>query len=126
MRELIEYPLESGGSILVEVDLADDQRIVRAARSDELAAKASQTFEHALDRVRPVADAVLTRLKGLASRPDEVEVSFGLKLSTEAGAILASAGAEANLQVKLKWVRGEHPETETEPAPGAGGAGSRG
>jgi len=34
-----------------------------------------------------------------------VEVEFGLKMSAEAGAVVAAAGAEANYKVTLTWKR---------------------
>jgi hypothetical protein len=37
------------------------------------------------------------------ARPDELEITFGLKVSGEAGWIVAKAGTEANFEIKLKW-----------------------
>ncbi|MFN3763514.1 MAG: CU044_2847 family protein, partial [Anaerolineae bacterium] len=56
-------------------------------------------------KVRPVAEAVVRKLRGLSDPPDQVEVEFGLKLSAEAGAFLAAAGTEANYKVTLTWKR---------------------
>ena len=36
-------------------------------------------------------------------RPDEVEVKLAIALKGEAGAVLVNAGAEAHLDVTLKW-----------------------
>jgi Trypsin-co-occurring domain 1 len=42
----------------------------------------------------------------LARAPTEVEVTFGLKATGEVGNIaIAKAGAEANIEVRLKWMR---------------------
>ena len=106
MKHLVEFPLEEGGSIVVEVDepvLEDD--IVLASKRGEVASKASQTFEAALESLKPTAGAIITKLSSLSSPPDEVEMGFGLKLSAKAGAIIASAGTEANFNVKLTWKR---------------------
>jgi len=40
---------------------------------------------------------------GAAVRPDEVELQLAIKLDAQAGAVLTKLGAEAQLQVKLKW-----------------------
>jgi hypothetical protein len=40
--------------------------------------------------------------------PNEIKVEFELKLSTEAGAIVAASGIEANYKVTLKWKRKEN------------------
>jgi hypothetical protein len=55
VKRLIEFPLEEGGSIMVEVDEpAPEGGVVRAAaKPGEIAAKAGQTFEAALERISP-------------------------------------------------------------------------
>ncbi len=106
MKRLIEFPLEDGNSITVEVDeLEPEGGVVRAARPGEIAAKAGQTFEAALDRIRPAASIIITKLRALSDPPDEMTVEFGLKMNAEAGAVIAAAGAEANYKVTLKWKR---------------------
>jgi len=67
--------------------------------------KAGQTFEQALDKIKPAASVIISRLRGLADPPDEIEVEFGLTLNAEAGAFVAAAGAEANYTVTLTWKR---------------------
>jgi hypothetical protein len=106
VKRLIEFPLEGDGTILVEVDEPEPKGgVVQAGRPGEIAVRASQTFEAALERVRPVAAAIIAKLRCLGDPPDEVGVEFGLKLSAEAGAFIASAGTEANFKVKLTWER---------------------
>lgn len=104
MKHIVEFPLESGDSILVEVDepaLMDD----RISLAEEVTQKAQQTFESALDKVKPVAGAILTKVRSLKEPADEVEVKFGLKMSAELGAIIACGSAEVNYEVTLKWKR---------------------
>ena len=106
MKRLVEFGLESNGTILVEVDEPESEEgIQRAAREGDVTQRASQTLEAALDRVRPAAEVIIKRFASLSERPDEIEVEFGLKLSAEAGAFIASGKVEANYAVKLKWVR---------------------
>ncbi len=106
MKQLVEFPLADGGSILVEVDAPEGGRLVPASRGGETVAKAQQTFEAALDKVRPAASAIIAKLRALHDPPDEIEVEFGLKMSAEAGAFIAAAGVEANYKVTLTWKRG--------------------
>lgn len=116
MKQLIEFPLEDGGTILVQVDEPTPEGgVVRAARPGEVMKRASQTFESALDRIKPAAGAIISKLRGLADPPDEIEVEFGLTLNAEAGAFVAVAGAEANYTVKLTWKREEKREEEKSP-----------
>jgi len=59
MKRLIEFPLQDGGSIVVEVDEpASEGGVTRAARPGEIAARASQTFEAALERIQPAAGII--------------------------------------------------------------------
>ena len=108
MKRMIEVPLESGDSMLLEVELdeAEQDGMVPAARRGEVAAKAKQTFEEALEQIKPGADAIVTKLRSMSSNPDEMEVTFGLKMGAEAGAFIAASGIEANFTVLLKWNRG--------------------
>ncbi len=104
MKHLVEFPLEDGDSILVEVDEplsgAIDDRI---GISDEIAQKAKQSFESAISKIQPVANAIIAKVRSLNEPADEVEVKFGLKMSAELGAIIASGNAEGNYEITLKW-----------------------
>lgn len=104
MRHLVEYMLEDGGSILVEVDEPETRGgITRAARPGELAVKATQTFESAIEKIKPTTEIIINKLRGLSSAPDKLSVEFGLKMSAEAGALIAAASAEANYKITLTW-----------------------
>lgn len=103
MKQLVEYELEGGASIMVEVELPE-AGIQRAGREDQ-PVKATRKFEAALEQVKPVAEKVLETLRGLANPPNEIDVQFGIKLSAKAGAIIASADTEANFTVTLTWKR---------------------
>jgi hypothetical protein len=106
MRHLVEFPLQDGGTILVQVDEpVPEGGIVKAASAGEVLEKAEQSFEDALDRIKPAAATIISRLRGLSDPPDEIEVEFGLTLNAKAGAFIAAAGAEANYTVKLTWKR---------------------
>jgi hypothetical protein len=105
MKRLIEFPLEDGTTMLVEIDEPEQGGLVKASRAGEVIAKAQQTLEKSLEKVQPAAQFVIQQLRKLHDSPDEIQVNFGLKLSADAGAVLASAGAEANYTVTLKWAK---------------------
>jgi hypothetical protein len=102
MKSLVEYPLAGGGSFLVEVEAPEAEGLVRAARPGEMAAKASQTFEAALDTIKPAISSLVAKLKEV-STPGQVGVEFGIKLGAKAGAVFTSADMEANFKVSLTW-----------------------
>ena len=108
MKRIVEFPLEDGTSMLVEIDEPEQGGLVKASISETIA-KAQLTLEKSLEKVQPAAQFVIAQLRKLHDAPDEVQVSFGLKLSADAGAVLASAGAEANYTVTLKWVKEKEP-----------------
>ena len=61
MKRLVEFPLEEGGSILVQIDEPDTGGTIRAGREDTIE-KAKDTFEEALNRVLPAAKSVVEKL----------------------------------------------------------------
>lgn len=106
MKRLIEFPLADGSSMMVEVeDPLSTGNTVRGANPVVMAEKAKQTFEESLEKIRPVASAVIAKLRELSDKPEEVAVEFGIKLSGTAGMVLASTGVEANFKVTLTWKR---------------------
>jgi hypothetical protein len=106
MKRYLQFALESQeGAVVVEVQEADEGGYERAARAPELAVKAGQTFEAALDKVRPIAQAVVAKVQGLGGGLAEVMVEFGLKMDAHAGIVVAAGGVEANFKVSLKWAR---------------------
>src|SRR5215471_18372242 len=109
MKHLVEFPLEDGGSIVVEIDEPETGGTVRAGREDKIE-KGRETFEDTLNKVLPVTKTVVKKLRDMESRPDEIEVTFGVNLSTMAGAVIASASAAANFSVTMHWTR-THNET---------------
>jgi hypothetical protein len=98
----VEFPLDDGGSVLVEI--GPGEGITRAGRGRGVSL-AEQSLQKALDPIRPIAECVLEKLRGLAESPDRVSVEFGVKLSAESSVIVARGTAEANFVVRLEWNR---------------------
>jgi hypothetical protein len=66
-------------------------------------AASDKTFQAALGQIRPAVEAMMATLSGLKVRPDEITAQFGIKLGARAGAFIASADAEAQFTISLKW-----------------------
>jgi len=95
MNKLVEFTLEDGTPIFVEVDEPiPDSGIQEAARGDKVIQKASESFESAIATLKPASTAVIKRIRNLADPPTEISIEFGLKLSAEAGAYIAAAGKD--------------------------------
>jgi hypothetical protein len=105
MAELAQFPLSGGGVLVVEVDPPDRSggRVMRGGDTSEAIATAATTFESALGTVRSAAEGILNQLRSLAQPPDEVQVEFGVKMGTTAGAIIAKISTEANFKINLTW-----------------------
>src|SRR5450755_3492694 len=116
MKRLIQFKMEDSGSIIVEVDEPETGGTTRASRRPgEIAEEAKETFEQALSKIRPATEKVITTLRGLAHKPDEIEMEFGFSLSAEAGVIIASASTQANYKVVLRW-KSQLEEKHAEPS----------
>jgi Trypsin-co-occurring domain 1 len=105
-KEIAEFKLEDGTAFLIEIEESGSSGVERVANVQlgEQVVRAKQSFEQAMSHVTPVASAALERIRtGLTTPADEVEIKFGVKLSSEAGAIIASVGGEVNFEITLKW-----------------------
>jgi len=107
-KEVAQFFLEDGTKFLVEVEEPEGIAVERVSiNTGKMVLQAKQSFEEAIDVVMPLASVLMTKLKGGLTTPtSEVEVKFGLKLSAEAGAIVAAIGGDVNFEITLKWKEG--------------------
>ncbi len=106
MAEFIVFALNQGGSILAEVDYGQPTAgLVDASRVLDVAKRASLTLEDALDQIKPAVRSIAASLHStlVELSPSEFQIEFGIKLHGEAGAIITSAGAEANYSIRMTW-----------------------
>ncbi len=105
MRQFVEVPLEEGGSILVAIE-ESKELVIPAGRSPGDIVKASQTFENAVEAIKPVASAIVSKMREIPYSPEEIKVDFGLGLKLDPTGILKmviSTGADANFKVSFTW-----------------------
>lgn len=84
-------------------------------------------FDHARDAIVEIATATgeaVGRMTHAATRPEQVEVEFGLKFSTQGTVVVAGASGEASLVVRLRYPapRGAQGEVAAGGAEAAGAA----
>ncbi|WP_090768634.1 CU044_2847 family protein [Nonomuraea maritima] len=105
MDQLVRWELEDGGTVLVETASEDVARggWASAGVGADTVHEAKLRMEEALGHLRGVATAALKTFRELPVGPDEVEIEFGVKLASEAGAVIAKAKAEGQLVVRLRW-----------------------
>ena len=99
---LVEIPVDSGGRLRVQA-VDGDGGLQLASRPGEIAAKAKESLEKALDELGPAIKATTKRLRAMS--PDELTLEFGLVLTAESGAVIAKCGAEVHFTVSLTWKR---------------------
>ena len=103
MKRLISFPLESGGIVQVEVEEETGLPATRGLHPVDVVETVANSFEAALDAIKPAAVAMASIFRNIADAPDAVEVEFGVKFAGQAGAFIASASTEAQFRVKLVW-----------------------
>jgi len=109
MTELVEFPLESGGSLVVEVQAPARDGVVRRGfdpgRRGASVTRATESLEAAFEHIGPAMSALLARVRAGLDEPSEIELEFGIQLSAEIGVILASSSGHANVRVRAVWKR---------------------
>jgi len=95
----IEFPLESGGTIVVEG--SGTPAVGPAGRAG--IERAAATLRQSLGPVVDAASDVLDAFRSLPRKPDDIEVRFGVTLDAKFGAILAAGSAGVQLEVTLRW-----------------------
>jgi hypothetical protein len=100
MKRLVEFALDQGGSVLVEVDESPGGPATRGLGKDRTALieEADKTFEGATAAVTPAARSLLGRLRSIEDAPDEVGIQSGVQLSARTGAFIASVAPRPNLR----------------------------
>jgi hypothetical protein len=105
MKHLIKYNFENDKSVWIEVDEPENGYSKQDAENDiKLAGwinKDTRIFEEALDEINPAMQIILNKLLNLSNNPKELAIEFGIKMTSNVGAIIASTGMEANFKVTL-------------------------
>lgn len=89
-------PVSRGGGKLGEV-------------TGELIEKSKDAIDKAMETIQGMAAKTIAAAKGISEPPDAIEVEFGIKLDAAAGALVAQAGTEASINVKMVWRPKEKP-----------------
>jgi hypothetical protein len=100
MSEAMRFEVDEKAAVLVEVD-EDTFGVRRASRDSDEVIRAGTRLQDALGVIRPTAQAVVDALSGLDT--DEQQVTFGVILSGEIGAMIAKTTATAHFTVTLSW-----------------------
>lgn len=103
MPEYADIHVEDGVTLVVQVPESSEPMVVEAGRARELSEQAINSFGAAIDSIRAAASAVIQRTKTMDHQPKEVKVEFSIQLAAEAGVVIASTAASANMRVSFLW-----------------------
>jgi len=104
MAELARFTVREHESVVFEIDdIGDGIRQVGLGRKGKVM-DVQQSFEGKLSNIRDAASAALSVLKE-DLRPDAVTLRFGIKMTVEAGAVIARTAVEGNMEVEMSWHR---------------------
>ncbi|WP_144440851.1 CU044_2847 family protein [Streptomyces roseifaciens] len=98
----MKVPVEGTEPIHMEVEV-DPAGVDRVSRAGDVIATAAESLQEAVGRIRPVAEAFLSGVRDMTRMPEELTVEFGVKLTAEAGVVIAKAASEGHFTVSMKW-----------------------
>lgn len=117
MQRIAAFEVEGGGVVFVDGPNdpggSSDGGLDRAGagqRAAQATQQAAVGFRTALQTIRVTAEAAAAQLRNLAPGPEEVEVTFGLRLSAGLNAGVITSGGDANLNVRILWRGDRVPE----------------
>lgn len=110
-----EVQLDDGITIYVEIpQSAAKHGMQLASRNRGQKEGMAAPIRTTLEVVKSTVNSFLSRLRQVDATPDEIEMTFGVTFSTEAGVVFARAGTDAAFEVKVTWkdLKGKGPEPE--------------
>ncbi|KNE81916.1 MULTISPECIES: CU044_2847 family protein [Streptomyces] len=103
----LSVPFENGETFVVELSEGQGSGVIRASRGEGLIEYSVDTFEAGMARVRHVVEALLEPLADLPRSPDHIRAEFGLRVTAEAGLVVANGSGDAHIALELEWSRRE-------------------
>ena len=111
MSKLIEFEMDGpGGKVLVEVPDKSAGGIQSVASNGEgVSGKAAKTFEDVLANVAPISNKIFSSFMAMTSKPTELSVEIGFKITAKGNLIIAASEGEASFKAILKWQASQNP-----------------
>lgn len=107
-QKLIEISIDDNTKIYIEstdyqISRDVDQVMKQAASEEKIIKKAKDYLDNSMEQIKYFSNSVAKSIKNIDMCPDEFEIEFGAKFTTDVGVIISSIGAEVDLTVKMKW-----------------------
>lgn len=114
MPEYVDIEIEPGLSLTVQAPENLENVLVDAGKTKDVATATLATLSSTLDGIRSASAAAVSRFRAMEQRPSELSIEFSIQLAAEAGVVIASTSATANMRVGLKWADLEKPRSSRE------------
>jgi|SRR5262245_51072765 len=89
MGRYIEFTLSDGSAVVIESD-EPGAGVVHAGRAGvDIIERAAKTFEDAVEKAQRAVAVVVEKTRSI-HKPDELEITFGLKASGELGTLIVA------------------------------------
>lgn len=102
MEDVMGQNSQDAAPLIVEFPLEGGVRAIARTPAD-LAAKSSEAVDEAMGTIKEMSRRFNNTVEQMPNRPSQIELSFGIKLTAEAGALLAKVGGEAAIGVRMVW-----------------------
>jgi hypothetical protein len=89
--------------VLFELSDARGKAIATRRHPQELATKSAQALGQAMGTIQALASRTTETLAKLPKPPAVCEVEFGIKIDSDAGALVCQSPQEGNLRIKFVW-----------------------
>jgi len=88
----------------VLVEFEEESGVYQAgADLGDLTKKSEKALEKSMNTIHNMSARMVHAVEKLDMIPSSFELSFGIKLTAQAGALITKVGGEANINVKLTW-----------------------
>lgn len=91
--------VDFGGGRLTQVDadgMSDEEL-------ESVSEESREAVNNALNTLKWVAGRAKTALDNMSEKPDEMELEFGIAITTKAGVLVLQSEAEFHIKAKLVW-----------------------
>lgn len=109
MASFLKFELEDGTTVYIEASEPQKSSggLIPASRNENSTDQTTLAFEKSFGAVQKMAAAMLKNLhEGFDTAPDEVNISFGIKASSEISNLTVSrGGGDSNFDITLRWRR---------------------
>jgi len=114
MTNYIETNIPNGEKIRIEVDPVVKRAGFSQADSAQLDADLNQAYNQTLATIQACATGFINTLQTMETPPQNASVSFAIKVSAEAGVLIAKSPENAQFKVSLSWKKDEPEKSDDE------------